>query len=620
MLKSFIVFGRFFLFWICFFFLDRLIFLIYFADSISNIGFKELSSTFLYALRLDASMTAYLSVIPLLIYLILLFFPKFSFPSILAKTYVSLLIITFSIISAANLNLYREWGSKINYRAVDLAFNSTKEAIASSSSSPIFLSVIIILTLIITGYIISRKLVLFSIPSYSVSIAKKTGITIISLCLTFLLLRGGWQLSPINQSMAYFSTKSILNHAAVNTEWNLMQDILNNKYGNDNPYKYYNREEAKNILKELFGNKEDNPVKILKSPRPNIILIILESFTAELVGSLNGEKGVSPNLDALSRDGILFENIYAAAGRTDKGVTATLSAFPSQAIRSIMKQNSKQEKLPGIAQDLAQNSYQTSFYYGGESEFFNMKSYILSHGYQKMTDQYSFSPKDMNSKWGTYDDKVFSKNLKDLDHAESPFFSTILTLTNHEPFELPGKARFKGDNVENRFRSTTFYTDSCLGAYIREARQKNWYKNTLFIVIADHSHRLPENLTEFDPKRYRIPMLFFGDAVKPEFRGTRISKYGNQTDLASTLLSQLNISDKRYPWSKDLLNPKTPGFGFFNWDNGFGFATEEQIISFDNVGKNIILRKNNADPKIDAELTKKGKAYMQEVFQQYLDF
>ncbi len=620
MLKSFIVFSRFFLFWISFFFLDRLIFLIYFADRISNISFKELISTFLYALRLDASMIAYLSIIPLCIYLFLLYLPKVRFPSILAKIYVLLFIVTFSIISAANLNIYREWGSKINYRALDLAFNSTDEAIASSSSSPIFLSVIIMLTLIFTGYMISRKLIRYSVPSYSVSILKKAGITIISLALCFLMLRGGWQLSPINQSMAYFSTKSILNHATVNTEWNLMQDILNNKYGNDNPYKYYSRKEAKEILNELFGEKEDSTVNVLKTSRPNIVLIILESFTAELVGSLGGEKGVSPNLDVLSREGILFENIYAAAGRTDKGVTATLSGFPSQAIRSIMKQNSKQEKLPGIAQDLAQNSYQTSFYYGGESEFFNMKSYILSHGYQKMTDQHSFNPRDMNSKWGTYDDKVFSKNLNDMDLAKSPFFSTILTLTNHEPFELPGKARFKGNNVENKFRSTSFYTDSCLGAYIREARQKNWYKNTLFIVIADHSHRLPGNLTEFDPKRYRIPMLFFGDALKPEFKGIKISKYGNQTDLISTLLTQLNIPDKRYPWSKDLLNPKTSGFGFFNWDNGFGFATEEQIISFDNVGKNIILRRNDANPTIDAELTRKGKAYMQEVFQQYLDY
>ena len=619
MLKSFIVFGRFFLFWICFFFLDRTVFLIYFADSLSDISVNEIISTFFYALRLDASMAAYISALPLIIYLILLFFPKLNFSSLFAKAYTALLITIFSIIAAANLNLYTEWGTKINYRALDLAFNSTKEAIASTGSSPVLILITIIFSIMATGIFMSRKLIDYSMPKNSIPIFKRAGIVIISLCLTFLLIRGGWQLSPVNQSMAYFSTNPMLNHAAVNTEWNLMQDIMNNKYGNDNPYKYYKRDEAKTILKELFGSKQKNPLQILENKRPNIVLIILESFTAELVGSLGGEKGISPNLDRLSNEGILFENIYAAAGRTDKGVTATISAFPSQAIRSIMKQNAKQEKLPGIAQDLAQNSYQTSFYYGGESEFFNMKSYILSHGYQKLTDQHSFNLKDMNSKWGAFDDKVFNKNLKDLDIAARPFFSTLLTLTNHEPFELPGEARFKGTNVENKFRSTSFYTDSCLGAYINEARKKEWYKNTLFIVIADHSHRLPGNITEFDPKRYRIPMLFFGDVIKPEFKGIRIKKYGNQTDLAATLLNQLNISDERYSWSKDLLNPQTPGFSFFNWDNGFGFATEEQIISFDNVGKQIILRKNTTDPKIDEELTKKGKAYMQEVFQQYLD-
>lgn len=108
--------------------------------------------------------------------------------------------------------------------------------------------------------------------------------------------------------------------------------------------------------------------------------------------------------------------------------------------------------------------------------------------------------------------------------------------------------------------------------------------------------------------------------IKPEFRGTRISKTGNQTDLAATLLNQLKIDPVRYQWSKDLLNPGTQSFSFFNWDNGFEFATENQIISFDNVGKTIILRKNPPNTKIDNELLKNGKAYMQEVFQQYLDY
>jgi phosphoglycerol transferase MdoB-like AlkP superfamily enzyme len=225
----------------------------------------------------------------------------------------------------------------------------------------------------------------------------------------------------------------------------------------------------------------------------------------------------------------------------------------------------------------------------------------------------------MNSKWGAYDDKVFTKQLADMDNSKQPFFSTILTLTNHEPFEIPVERKYKGENVNDQFRSTMFFTDSCLGAYLNDAKKKSWYKNTLFVIIADHGHRLPNDLTEFEARKYRIPLIFYGDVIKPEFKGLKISKTGSQTDLVATLLNQVKIDASRYTWSKDLLNPSTPGFAFFNWDNGFGFATKEQVISFDNVGKNIILRKNKANPKLDNELLRYGQAHMQEVFQQYLD-
>lgn len=620
MLKSFVVFSRFFLFWILFFFLDRLIFLIYFSDKLINLSLRDIAATFWYALRLDSSMVAYISAIPLVIYIIFLFLnPNYLLRST-GKKYVIFLLTVFSIISAFNLNLYREWGSKINYRALDLAFNSTAEAVVSGSSSPIILSFFIFLGILLSGIFISQKLIDFRIADTEISLLKKTSGSLLALALLVLIARGGWQLSPINQSMAYFSTKTVLNHASVNTEWNLIQDVINNKYGKDNPYKYYTKKDAEKIVERLFLKPSSKTVSILNADRPNVILIIIESFTSELIESLGGEQGITPNMTYLSKNGLLFTNIYAAAGRTDKGLVATLSGFPSQAIRSIMKLNDKQEKLPGIAQELGAKGYHTSFYYGGESEFFNMKSYILSHGYQTMIDQHSFDKKDMNSKWGTYDDKVFSKNLTDLDKETQPFFSTLLTLTNHEPFELPGKPRFKGENVENKFRSTTYYTDSCLGAYLKEAKKKQWYKNTLFVILADHSHRLPGNITEYDPKRYRIPLLFFGDVIKPEFKGKRMEKIGSQTDLASTLLNQLKINPYRYKWSKDLLNPDTREFGFFNWDNGFGFATKHQIISFDNVGKTIILRKNPANPKIDDQSIFYGKAYMQKVFQDYLDY
>jgi phosphoglycerol transferase MdoB-like AlkP superfamily enzyme len=620
MLKSFIVFGRYFLFWLIFFFLERLIFLIYYSERISYLGTNEIMSTFWRALRLDSSMAGYISAIPAIAYTIFLFLPNFRFPKIIAKSYVLFFVVIFSIIAISNLNLYREWGTKINFRALDMAFSAPKEAIASTSSSPVILMFSILFAYMIFAAYISTKLILYKIVDRTKSLGLKLIISFLVTSTVFLAIRGGWQLTPINQSMAYFSTEPILNHAAVNTHWNLIQDILNNKFGNKNPYKYFSENQSREIVASLFKKPSEPTPKVLDSERPNIVLIILESFTARFVEDLDGEKGVSPNFKNLVSGGILFENIYAASGRTDKGIIATLSAFPSQAIRSIMKQNDKQERLPAISQEFVENAYSSSFYYGGESEFFNMKSYILSHGYQKLIDKHSFDAKDMNSKWGAYDEKVFSKNLSDMDQEKQPFFTTILTLTNHEPFELPSEPHFKGDDVDSKFRSTSFYTDSCLGAYLNAAKQKSWYKNTLFVIVSDHGHRIPGNLTEYDPDRYRIPLLFFGEVIKPEFKGTRVNKIGNQTDLAATLLKQLEIDYKRYFWSKNLLNPGTPEFAFFNWDNGFGFANNEQIISFDNIGKNIISKKNLSGSASDSILTNNGKAYMQEVFRQYLEY
>ncbi len=565
-------------------------------------------------------MAAYISVIPTIFYISLLFLPSVRFPKVIAKAYVLFFVVIFSIIGISNVNLYREWGSKINFRALDMAFSSPKEAIASTSSSPVVLFLSILLGYMVFSAFISSKIILYKIEDRKKPLMIRLIMSFFVLSTLFLAIRGGWQLSPINQSMSYFSSEPVLNHAAVNTEWNLIQDILNNKFGDENPYKYYSEENAKKIIAELFKKSAEQTTQVIDTDRPNIVLILMESFTARFVEDLGGEKVISPNFKMLISEGILFDNIYAASGRTDKGVVATLSAFPGQSIRSIMKQNDKQEKLPAISQELVENGYSSSFYYGGESEFFNMKSYILSHKYQTMIDNHSFKSKDMNSKWGAYDEMVLSKNLADLDQAKQPFFTTILTLTNHEPFELPTEPHFKGDDVDSKFRSTSFYADSCLGAYINEAKKKKWYKNTLFIFIADHGHRMPGNLMEYDPERYRIPLLYFGEVIKPEFKGTRVHKIGSQTDLATTLLTQLKIDPKRFVWSKDLLNPGTAEFAFFNWDNGFAFANKEQVISFDNVGKNIISRKYKLNSNTDSVLTNYGKAYMQEVYRQYLKY
>lgn len=618
MLKSIKILVRFFCFWLILFLIDRSIFLIFFSDKLEAAP-DEIISTFTHGLRLDASTAVYLSAIPLLVYIVLWFFPGLKLPTFMPRIYVYFMVILISLISVINLNLYREWGSKINFKAIDIAIRTPNEAMASASSSPLLLSFTIALLMIAAGIWLSKKIIDFKMPAERVSVWVKVATSAIIIALSGLIIRGGWQLAPINQSMAYFSSKPILNHAAVNTDWNLLHDWLKQRSVGNNPYNYFPKEQAEKLVNDLYADKGKDPASILTTDRPNVVIFIVESFTADVIESLGGEKGIAPGIEKLVSSGVLFTNVYAAADRTDKGLIAVLSGFPSQTIRSIVKENNKHEKLPSIAEDLKKNGYHTSFYYGGESEFSNIKSYILSHGYDKLVDQGAFDDADKNSKWGAHDHVVLKRQLSDLSHEEQPFFSTLLTLSNHEPFELPGKLRFGKKTVEDKFRSTSFYTDSVLYDFVQKAKETSWYKNTLFIIVADHGHRLPLNKHEsYDPGRYRIPLLFFGGAIKEEYRGKRITKTGSQTDIATTLLAQLNIPSQNYKWGYDLLNTSRE-FAFFDWDNGFGMVTPEQSITFDNIGKNVIY-KRKADFAKNDSILRIGKAYMQCVFQQYIDY
>jgi phosphoglycerol transferase MdoB-like AlkP superfamily enzyme len=246
---------------------------------------------------------------------------------------------------------------------------------------------------------------------------------------------------------------------------------------------------------------------------------------------------------------------------------------------------------------------------------------MLSHGNEVLVDKNDFLDKDMNSKWGAFDGVVYQKQLADFKNTNQPFFSTILTLTNHEPFELPVKGKYPGTELANLFRSTAHYADSTLGAYLRDAAKQTWYKNTLFIIVADHGHRLPsEKYEKYHPMRYRIPLIFFGEVIKPEYRGSRIQKYGGQTDIAQTLFNQMGIDASRFKWSKDLLNPDSRDFAFYDYDNGFGWITPEQSLAFDNVGKQVVYREKNTGIAKESEMLKNGKAYLQTVFQEYLDY
>lgn len=619
MIKSLIFFVRFFLFWLLFFAIDRFVFLFIFHQKLRDIPFAEKLSTFYHALRLDLSMTAYLAVFPLLLFIFWYFTKRDSIDFIWVSIYNKVLIIIFSILSVVNFNIYREWGSKLNAKALSFAIDTPNEALASSASSPIFLSLFTLAILIAIGLYLNFLIVKKKITFVKSPIWLKIAISILLFGFNFLLIRGGVDVAPNSQSMAYFSKHQLLNHASLNTEWNLMSSILASRKTNHNPYLYFENTIADQEVAKLYKVQKDTTISILNTKRPNVVIFILESFTADLTKTLGNEDGITPKFDSLINDGLLFSQIYSAGNRTDKGLIGTLTGFPTLGTGSIVKWPEKMQKIPAISQKLLQNGYQTSFFYGGESEFDNYKAFILSHGYQKLVDKNSFDKKDMNSKWGAYDALVFNKQLEWLNQSQQPFFSTILSLTNHEPFELPVRSKFGTANNTEKFKSTAYYTDSCINAYLNAAKKQDWYKNTLFIFVADHGHILPKNNSEvFEPQRYHIPLLFYGDVIKDEFKGKKLNHTGSQQDIASTLLAQLNIPANDFLWSKNLLNPYVQHFAFFSWDNGLGFVNDQHSVTFDNVGKSILYNSNPTDKQQTNNNLKLGQSYLQSVYQQFI--
>ncbi len=598
------------LFWLIFFIVQRLVFISYNFSLFDSVNIREILSTAIHGFPLDLSTICYLLFFPYL----LLIGGLFSNSVWLSKCFHFLgfcFLAILLLLSFANTLLYKEWQSILSKRALGFLVYP-KEIVASLSWYYIFFAVIVITVFQIFFYWMWRKNLPFPQQATTIKFWEKAMFVVLIPLLLFVGARGGVQLIPINESAAYFSSHAVLNHAAVNPIWYLGSSILN-PIDEENKFQFMEEKIANELSANLYTTNADSSMKILSISRPNIVLLVLESHTADVISSLGGEKNVCPNLDSLAQSGILFTQIYGSGMRTDQGLISILSAFPPQPDKSIIKYTSKVAKLPSLFKELSAEGYSTSFYYGGEVEFANIGAYLRQSGVKELIDKHEFPKNQLNSKWGAHDEFVMSRQLKDLSTAKEPFFSVLLTLSNHEPFETPVKDKFSGKDEANRFRNTAAYTDSCIGAYFSEAKKSKWYTNTLFILVADHGHRLPQHNDLNAAKSKHIPLLFYGNAIDKNWKKSKISKIGTQQDLAATLLQQLNIKSVGFEWSKDLLNPTAQDFAYYSNENVLGWITNRDTLVYSFVEK-----KNISSATIANE--KNAKAYLQKVYRSFIAY
>ncbi|MCC3153072.1 sulfatase-like hydrolase/transferase [Hymenobacter sp. BT770] len=602
---------RYFIFWLLFFGVARAFFLAYHHSGAAKLPLSTILGTFGYGLRLDASAAAYVCLLPFLLFVVSSLLPRLPFRGLVAGYSVAIGSL-LAVLITADLELYRTWGFRLDDTPLQY-LNSPTEMAASAGSAPLLLLLGLLALLLLSGWGLYKVVV--GRPSPLPAWFGRGRAALAGLLYAALLvvpLRGGTQQIPVNQSDVYFSRIAFANHAAINAPWNLMSALIL-RAEEDKPKAFMPDSTARRLVAGLYPRAVGAPVlpeataPYLAEPRPNVLFIILESFTAKLVGSVGGERGVTPTLDSLARTGIVFTNIYAAGDRSQKGLVSLLSGYPNQPTTSIIKFPRKTEHLPHLARSLARVGYHSHYYYGGELAFANMKSYLQTAGYEHLTERGDFSMAEQNSKWGAHDGVLFQRLLGDLKQQPQPFFVTAFTLSSHEPFEVPISPKFPGTTEEDLFRNSVYYTDSELGKFLKEAQKQPWYAHTLLVLVADHGHQLPGHSANQSPEKFHIPLVLAGGALRPEARGKVVSTIGSQTDVAATLLRQLNLPATAYVWSRDLLAPHPIPFAYYCFNNGFGAVSPAGVVTFDNVSQKVWDR----DVHVPEAQIKLGKAMQQ---------
>ena len=575
------------------------------VNSVEKYTVADYAEVAINGLPLDIAVAGYMTALPLLLAIAGLFvYIPLRKLLIVYNIFVALAISSAFI---ADMSLYPFWEFKLDASFL-IYIDSPSNAFASVSTGYIVMRLVTTLALAAAVFFILHKA-----TSIGLRPGKQRALTLLTLILTggvlFLGIRGGVGESTNNIGKVYYSDKQFLNHSAVNPLFSFLYSMGKLEDYKDT-YNFYSPEELSARFEGLYPIDAAITDTLLSTTRPNIITIILEGMGSPLIESLGGIKGVTPNFDRLTQEGVIFTNCHANSYRTDRGVLCTLSGYASFPKTSVMKSPVKSRSLPSLASSLGEAGYHNAFLYGGDINFTNMKSYLYSTGYNELIADKDFTGEQQETHlWGVTDHITFD-SLYTMVHnrSQEPWHVTYLTLASHEPWVVPYK-RLPDDLIANSFA----YTDSCLGNFIDRLKKSEIWSNTLVICLPDHTlARYPERTDGDDALRNKIPVLLTGGAVK---EAKRIETICNQSDLPATILAQLSLPVEKFQFSRNVLSPsyKYP-FAYHTFNNGITLIDSTGYTLYD-LDANDIRIEAPADPyHLRAS---KAKAILQTTYDNY---
>ena len=549
-----------------------------------------------HGLRLDFAIAGYLSIIPGLI-LIILEAKAYDWYRWLWKVYFSITSLLYSLAIIANLGLYSYWKFPLDNTPLLYLKTSPKDAFASVSIWQIIFLLVSILLVSAIIYKVFIRVVKKSESSHTPIQRLYYAVGLLILITAMIIpIRGGFSTGTNHTGSVYFSPNIKLNHAAVNPAFCFFESVSHQKQDLSTMYRFMEDKDAEKIFQGMIKNTSIKGEKNSK----NVLLIILESFS----DSIMRVHSATPQINKLAKEGFYFPNFYASSTRTDRALASILSGVPAQPTMTILDVPRISNSLPSIASSLKQHGYTTHFYYGGDTNYSNMQSYLVATGFQQVTSETDFSAKELICKWGAPDEYVYNRLLHDLKEEESTsnnqkWFKAILTGSSHEPFDVPYKSANKNiasSEVLNAFA----YSDKCLGDFINKMRTLPCWNNTMVVIVADHLGAYPEDIDNYKQWRYHIPFIILNADTDIDVNVT-----AGQIDISATILSILGYDHHEFLFSKDMRDADAPHFAFISFPDAMGMVRDGGFMVYDN---------NSNQLQGTPELEEPAKAYLQKLY------
>ena len=553
-------------------------------ERFDDISFYESILTFIYGLRMDTIVVSMILAIPSLAFCLL---PKIfsKFISKLLNVYILSFLILAVFIECASFPFFAQYDLRPNYLFIEyLEYPQEVSSLLFKDYKLQFIAAFLIISLVVTLYIKSKFINFENV--FQQSYLSRILMLLPILLVLFIGIRSSLGHRPVNISDALYSTNRVINEITKNSLHSLGYAYYSNKKTENNISKYgkIDIKEAYKIASTAIGvNYEDEnrpfyrevKSKLDSKKQKNLVIFIQESMGAQFTGFI-GNNTLTPNLDKLAKDYISFTNLYSNGTRSVRGLAAlTSGTLPINGVE-VIKRNKSQQDYFTIASLLKPYGYKSSFIYGGEARFDNMKSWYLGNGFDEVIEQKDYENPIFTSTWWVSDeDLVIKANEKFKSHYENKenFVSVMFSSSNHMPFELPeGKIEFEKNIPKASVENAIKYADFAIGKFFELAKKEAYFKNTVFVVISDHNVRVyGDQIVPID--MFQIPAVIISDNIPPQI----FSRLTSQSDVLATALDLIGI-DLSYPiLGNSIFKDNKKDINLMLFDEIYAYRKEDKV-------------------------------------------